>query len=327
MMNRTRTPWFLLHLVALSAACAAPGEGFPAVKQDKTVRVIYLISQDRAVRSEFQQALEKAIRELQLWYRQQLNGPTFKLHEPVVEMAQSSQSAVWFYSHPNGDNPDDWGFNNTLAEAGRLLGAKFNDSHYVWVIYSDGPGNKGRGTSGVTCLPEDDLLGLVGQHPIQKKPARWVGGLGHELGHAFGLPHPSDTTRDADAIMWAGFYDQYPGKAYLTEADKRILLRSPFFFDRNGKPVVGNEILSEKFSYAGGFFGKMSSKGPSQWKEVKTGSIDAYYFDELKRDAKVILLRDASRNMTIELPINGGQSRFSTDDGVTWHDLYSVRKQ
>jgi len=179
--------------------------------QDKTVRVIYLVSKDREVRADFQSAMERAIQELQKWYGRQLNGPTFKLHNPVVEVAHSSQSAGWFYSHPHGANPEDWGFNNTLAEAERLLGARFNDPHYIWVIYSDGPGNKGRGTSGVTCLPEDDLLG-------------------HELGHAFGLPHPADTTRDADAIMWAGFYGKYPDKAYLTEPDKKILLRSPFFF-------------------------------------------------------------------------------------------------
>ena len=47
--------------------------------QDKTVRVVYLVSQDRQVRPDFQQALEKAIRELQQWYGQQLDGPTFFL--------------------------------------------------------------------------------------------------------------------------------------------------------------------------------------------------------------------------------------------------------
>jgi hypothetical protein len=146
-----------------------------------------------------------------------------------VEVAHSTQLADWFYSHPNGRNRDDWGYDNALAETSRLLGARHNDPHFIWVIYSDGPGNKGRGTSGVACLPEDDLLGLIGKHPTQKNPVRWVGGLGHELGHAFGLPHPTDTVRDADALMWAGFYSKYPDHSYLTESDKKILLRSPFF--------------------------------------------------------------------------------------------------
>jgi len=117
--------------------------------------------------------------------------------------------------HPSQrSNRDDWGFNNTLAEAGRLVGARYNDPHFIWVLYSDGPGNKGRGGSGVTCLPEDDLLGLIGKHPTQKHPARWVYGLGHELGHAFGLPHPADIVRDKDALMWAGFYMEHPENAY-----------------------------------------------------------------------------------------------------------------
>lgn len=198
--------------------------------QSKTVRVIYLVSNDRQVQTNYLQALERAIGELQRWYAAQLNGPTFKLHSPVVEVAHASKSADWFYTHPNGANKDDWGFNNTLSEATRLFGARYNHPDYVWIIYSDGPGDKGRGMLGVACLPEDDLLGLVGRHPTQKNPARWVYGLGHELGHAFGLPHPTDIVRDKDALMWAGFYLDHPEKAYLTDSDKTILLRSPFFF-------------------------------------------------------------------------------------------------
>ena len=106
------------------------------------------------------------------------------------------------------------------------------------MIYSDGPGNKGRGGNGVTVLPEDDLLGLVGQHPTQKDVKRWIAGLGHELGHAFGLAHPQDTQKHADAIMWMGIYGKYPDQTYLTDEDKGILMKSPFFFRPNGEPVV-----------------------------------------------------------------------------------------
>ena len=294
--------------------------------QDKTVRVVYLVSKDRKVRTNYLQAVEHAIRELRGWYAGHLNGSTFKLHNPVVEVADSSQTADWFYSHPNGDNQDDWGFNNALAEASRLLGARYNDPHYIWVVYSDGPGNKGRGGSGVTCLPEDDLLGLIGQHPTQKDPARWVGGLGHELGHAFGLPHPADTERDADAIMWAGFYGKYPGQAYLTEQDKKILLRSPFFFTPDGKTVASTESFSEKFRYEGGCFGKLAKNGSLEWKEWKTGSGEFYYFEEIKREGEMIWLKDSSRNFLIQLPVKGGASTFSGDGGRTWQMLYEVQK-
>src|SRR5437763_1449555 len=58
------------------------------VAQPGTVRVIYLVSQDRQMQTNYSQALDHAIRELQAWYRQQLNGRTFKLHSPVVEVAR-----------------------------------------------------------------------------------------------------------------------------------------------------------------------------------------------------------------------------------------------
>jgi hypothetical protein len=108
------------------------------------------------------------------------------------------------------------------------LGAKFNDENYTWVIYSDGPGNKGRGGSSICVMPEDDLKGLVGKHPTQPNIYRWYGGLAHELGHAFGLNHPANPEIHPMAIMWTGIYGYYPEQAYFTEEDKIILKNSPF---------------------------------------------------------------------------------------------------
>lgn len=197
-------------------------------KNSRTVRFIYMVSKDRRERKDYKQAIEHAARDIQKWYGQQLGGPTFRLNDPVVEVVRSREKAAWFYANPNGGSKDSWGFNNTLAEAKRLLGARQSDPNYIWVIYSDGPGNKGRGGGGVCIMPEDDLLGLVGEHPTQKDVARWIAGLGHELGHAFGLGHPPDTKKDNMAIMWAGIYGGYPDKTYFTKADKERLLRHPF---------------------------------------------------------------------------------------------------
>ena len=315
----------LVHLAMLVLFTALPG--LAEIAQDKTVRVVYLVSRDRQVSTEYAQAVEHAIRDLQVWYGHQLNGVTFKLHEPVVEVARSEQPADWFSNHPQGANRDDWGYNNTLAEVGRILGAKLNDPHFIWAIYSDGPGNTGRGGSGVACLPEDDLLGLVGRHPTQKDPQRWIGGLGHELGHAFGLPHPPDKVRDADAIMWAGFYGKYPAPCYLTESDKKTLLQSPFFFTASGRPFFAEPVVLEKYGYDGGFFGRISTNQPARWKEVKSDSTAVFYFEEEKRNADFILLKDASRNFKFQIPVGGGDSRLSTDGGANWRVLYPVRKE
>jgi len=198
----------------------------------KSVRVAYLVSSDRKVRNEYKKAIERAARDVQKWYARQMGGKTFKLNTPVVEVVHSDQKATWFTSNPTGENKDNFGFFNTLSEMKRLKGTKTGADEYIWVVYSDGPGNKGRGLNGFTYLPEDDLLGLVGKHPKYPNKKRWIGGLGHELGHALGLDHPKDTEKHENALMRFGYYN-YPDNCYLTPGDKRILGRSPFVTRRN----------------------------------------------------------------------------------------------
>lgn len=295
----------------------------PAVEQ-RRVRVIYLVSRDREVNADYEAAIEHAIEDLQKWYGKQLKGPTFVLSDPVVEVVRSNREAKWFYQNPNGRNQDNWGFYNTLEEAGRLVGAKHDDPNFVWVIYSDGPGNKGRGGNGVTCLPEDDLLGLVGKHPTQKNRLRWIAGLGHELGHAFGLPHPKDTQKHADAIMWTGIYGKYPDNTYLTEQDKKTLRRSPFFYHADGTPVFQLGRVVTRYPYQGGAFELREGKAPRIWTESKTTGPAVFTFEEARRDANSVFLRDEGRGFTIRIPLNGGQSALSTDDEETWKPLYVV---
>jgi hypothetical protein len=338
---RARPLTVVLFVAAVVAATSAAGTPQPdrpqsranadrkttAAARPKSVRIIYLVSQDRPVSLEYKTALGVAARDLQKWYAKQLGGPTFRLNGPIVEIVQSDKPAAWFYSHPNGDQQDDWGFNNGLAEAERLVGARCGDPNYIWVIYSDGPGNKGRGGSGAAVLPEDDLLGLIGKHPTQKDVPRWIAGLGHELGHAFGLAHPKDTEKDADALMWTGIYGKYPDHTYLTEQDKRILRRSPFFFYPNGEAVTSRLRLAEKYVYPGGYFGRPTDGGRTEWLELKADGSGQMHFEETGRDEKWILLFDDSREMTVRLPVGGGTCSWSTDAGKTWHELCRVARE
>jgi len=326
-MNRRKAAQSVM--LCLWSSCLQPAVGAEALAEPrpKSVRIVYLVSADRSVREDFRKGIETAAKDLQAWYGRQLGGPTFRLNDPVVEVVKSDKEASWFYRHPNGNNEDSWGFNNGLAEARRLVGARHRDPQYVWVIYSDGPGNKGRGGAGVTVLPEDDLLGLVGQHPMQKEVKRWIAGLGHELGHAFGLAHPQDTKRHAGAIMWMGIYGKYPDKTYLTDEDKEILLRSPFFFHPDGEPVAKPAQVVEKYVYRGGSFTRQVVNGKSEWVESKADGSAEFRFTETGRDQEWIRLFDPRRGMAIRLPVGSGTCSWSTDNGKTWKALYRVDKE
>jgi len=96
------------------------------------------------------------------------------------------------------------------------------------------------GTSAVALMGENDLRGLSREPLIPINPAdpwdlydpglgRWIGGGGHELGHALGLPHPPGSPGGPDdwSLMYYG-YLTYPN-TYLRADDRAQLLRSGFF--------------------------------------------------------------------------------------------------
>ncbi len=295
---------------------------------DKSVRFVYLVSKDRKLNPQYQKGIEMAAKDIQGWYKKQLNGFTFKLNKPIVEVAYSDKNANYFYDNPiEKREKNTWGFSNTLAEAQRLLGAKQSDPNYIWVVYSDGPGDQGRGGGGVCIMPEDDLLGLIGKHVKQPEINRWIAGLGHEIGHAFGLPHPKDTEKDADAIMWTGIYGKYPDKCYLTPEDKEILKQSPFFFDDNGVNIAGEVKKIAEYSYKGGMFSRMKNLKTNNivWLETNNAN-EAYRFAEYQQDKEFYYLKAIDRNISIKIPLAGGNGFLSTNDGKKWGFFQSFKK-
>ncbi|MGH7859213.1 MAG: hypothetical protein ACREQY_17940 [Candidatus Binatia bacterium] len=221
-----------------------------------TVRMIYLVPADRAIRRDHAVAIGSAIIELQAFYQDEMGlgqspplpsvaglGQTFALHDPLVEAYQTSHPADFYSTGPNAEPLGFW--SSVLQDGFEITGGGFYDPDHRWIFYVDADPACGQlvgGVAGVALLPANDLRGLVGEPRVVTCPAetpdprglcRWVGGLGHELGHAFGLPHPPGcdagtcSEHARDSLMYLG-YGNYPD-TWLLEEDERRLREGAFF--------------------------------------------------------------------------------------------------
>ena len=216
---------------------------FVEANENKYVRIIYLVPADSIEKPEYTMALENAARHLQAWFYDSLGlDKTFLLSDPIVEVFQTPHESSWYSTNPNGIRY--WGFwNNILQDGFPPTGGMVNDPNNRWVFYIDAnPGCDqcgGCGGNGIVVISANDLKGLVGYEIDKSCPnvvktfesCRYVGGMGHELGHALGIMHPPECDEDSplcwdEDIMGFG-YTTYP-VAYFNESDKEKLNNSPF---------------------------------------------------------------------------------------------------
>lgn len=225
------------------SALGAEPRNTQAVTVTPQVRAVYLVPSDRVSQEGYRIGIERAIRQLQGFYRDQLaNGKAFSIHDPVVEVLPTTHPVSWYRTDAPASSEAGRFWESVLNDGFQLTGGSFDDPNNRWVFYIDADPLCSQyvgGTHGIALLPRNDLRGLVcdgntppcpDQGPDLLPICRWVGGLGHELGHAFNLPHPTPggcpapDTPCSHALMWIG-YSAYPD-AYLLPSDKNSLLNS-----------------------------------------------------------------------------------------------------
>lgn len=219
----------------------------PTGAVQKLVRVVYLVPSDKPRRPDYEASVANMILSLQGFYQNEVgNGNRFSLHSPTVEFYQTSHNSAWYSTNPIGSQGSRF-FENTLSDGFALSGGGYNDPNNRWLFYIDADPACGQwmgGGSGIAVMSANDLRGLAGEQyvitcqsspPDQAPVGRWIGGAGHELGHAFGLPHPPGCDQgncaggsfSMNSLMWLGFRI-YPN-TYFLAAEKQALLATGFF--------------------------------------------------------------------------------------------------
>ncbi|OQP63345.1 hypothetical protein [Niastella populi] len=126
----------------------------PNAFPDKTVRVLYLLPKDVSLNNLYFKSILKAAPVLQEWYKDQLDGKTYKLNKPVVEICKSQKPEAWFRAYNGADvsgtDPTYYFWFNTITEVRALLKKSWDLTKYTFTIYIDADGT-GTGCKFLPC--------------------------------------------------------------------------------------------------------------------------------------------------------------------------------
>jgi hypothetical protein len=244
------------NAVATDSAVAVKGGEAAAAPEVRTphqyVYVAYLNPADREPMPGYEKRLDGAITTIQEWYRREMESNgfgriTFPLERDkdgklIVHLVQGTITYEWEKKVSTGVVRDEQ-VRPALIKEGIDIDQEHviivqNAVHFVeekgetllkaWAPYC-GSGDYKHGTAWVH---DSDHLEL------SRMPAGGIGGIAHELGHAFGLPHNMETTETSKthgiALMGNGhpsFLAERMGKkgAFLTRGHAIVLSSHPLF--------------------------------------------------------------------------------------------------
>lgn len=189
----------ILTLVAVVTTTVSPPRAAAATGG---VKVYLLRPNDVAEDPSYVEGITNVMRESQQYYQQEL-GKTFQLSDPVVEVVEGEHERTWYENNPSCDEKYCYVIFNGQAELIRRFGLKDPDPDTVYVleVMAEGEGAGGGAHIGWVMLSGHDADGAAGKR--QEGMGRWVGGMVHELGHAFGLPDSSgDDTTPMSACLY-----------------------------------------------------------------------------------------------------------------------------
>ncbi|MGC4006729.1 MAG: hypothetical protein QM811_27830 [Pirellulales bacterium] len=225
----SRTIWFLMLVTSCFVANAASAQSGSAPKPKSvgrsTLHVVYFVPTDRRPEPEYRGRIERMLNDVQSFYR---NGMNDRGYGPLTfELNRDAQGALRVYDVAakgpmrDYDRKSAWKVRAEVKDSLRKQNVDL-DREFVVVfqLLLDWQGNKteeigsyvgsGDHTHGTAWVYDDaklDPANLASKEPggfynrpcsIGQFNTHYLGGLAHELGHAFGLPHDCESALERE---------------------------------------------------------------------------------------------------------------------------------